>query len=611
MTAPRFFVPACEPLETRELLSLATVGLTPGWTTFGQALPQGAARDYLQVGTLDTQTDVKTTWPDGSIKLAVVTTFVTASGTYPLTQGTYPPDGGVVAPYEVHSVALSTGETDWWANSVDPSQADSLWLYGRLVAETRKVVTPVNGLGQAHPFLKVVFDERWYRDGAKRIDVTVENTKHSAGTMVWYVPSVYADGVQVWNHGWVGHGYLTRWRQLLELGTFSQVVPDFAPAVAAKAIPPFWEGVVNIVSQPSGSDFDILGKGSLNPFMPDHGGREELAPLPDWTARYLVHRNPTQKAWVLAHGDLAGSWPVHVRENDFGFVTIDARPNYWLDPRALPPDRPQGDLSQRGPLVPDNAHQPSLAYVPYLVTGDRYYADEMAAWANYTLLSTFQDSFYRCRGGSQGLLWCNETRGIGWGFRNIVHAASYLPDDDPLKPYLADKVRNNLAAFDTFAATQRTAYGVAWHGVHAWEDGFDVVTLWGHEFVAWAIHVANQQGFSGGTLWRDQIARFQVGWCADPTYRDGCAPYRLPLWRTGTSAWLMTYADAYRGFTELRGYYGPDSRLMAVIGLELGWADARAACDFLDDWLMHRPYLGGRPDLGQRAGWSILPVGVA
>jgi len=53
---------------------------------------------------------------------------------------------------------------------------------------------------------------------------------------------------------------------------------------------------------------------TLGILMDSHGGREELAPYPDWAARYLVHKNATQKAYVLAHGDLSGSWPIHVRE---------------------------------------------------------------------------------------------------------------------------------------------------------------------------------------------------------------------------------------------------------------------------------------------------------
>src|SRR5262249_21170678 len=51
---------------------VATVGLTAGWATFGEAIPQGRATAGLQVGSLPTQTDVKNRWPDGSIKFAIV-----------------------------------------------------------------------------------------------------------------------------------------------------------------------------------------------------------------------------------------------------------------------------------------------------------------------------------------------------------------------------------------------------------------------------------------------------------------------------------------------------------------------------------------------------------
>src|SRR4051812_7051914 len=61
---------------------IGTIGLTPGWATFGQAVPQGAAPSGLQVGSLLTQTDVKTRWPDGSIRFAVVSVNALATGNY-------------------------------------------------------------------------------------------------------------------------------------------------------------------------------------------------------------------------------------------------------------------------------------------------------------------------------------------------------------------------------------------------------------------------------------------------------------------------------------------------------------------------------------------------
>src|SRR5689334_6898418 len=71
--------PLAAPEET-----LATYQLGSGWATFGLALPQGAAMSGVQVGQLPTQTDVKTKWPDGSIRFAVVTAKIDSGGSYPI-----------------------------------------------------------------------------------------------------------------------------------------------------------------------------------------------------------------------------------------------------------------------------------------------------------------------------------------------------------------------------------------------------------------------------------------------------------------------------------------------------------------------------------------------
>ncbi len=70
---------------------VATVQLTEGWATFGQAVPQGMAPvgSGLQIGGLPTQTDVKNRWPDGSIRFAVVTAKVPpGGGSYQINAGT-------------------------------------------------------------------------------------------------------------------------------------------------------------------------------------------------------------------------------------------------------------------------------------------------------------------------------------------------------------------------------------------------------------------------------------------------------------------------------------------------------------------------------------------
>ncbi len=421
--------------------ALATVHLTPGWATFGQPLAQGDAYEALRVGDLETQTDVKTHWADGSIRFAVVTAHVDEEGDYAITTckavaGSFE----ARRPNPVVAFSPDSWNTTQWA-WLPPDAEGSLWLDGPLVREARyegawaAVPDPD---ARPYPFLRVLFDVRSYRDGGMRVEVVVENAQNAYGaSAVRYSVSACPDQrggpcEHVFERNGVTHPYLTRWRKVFSLDLEESVVtPDLDPCHRAGALPRFLPVVTNDVNEAVGGDYDILGRGCLDPYMPNHGGRAELAPYPDWTARYLVHREPRQRRFVLALGDLAGSWPVHVREEDGRVLTIDAHPEFWLDPRGQSPwvpepDRPHGDLGATGPLVPDNAHQPSLAYVPYLLTGDRYYADEMAFWADYVLLSTFQDGFYNPRGGgmregpgsgtpvhpgSWGLLAPNETRG--------------------------------------------------------------------------------------------------------------------------------------------------------------------------------------------------------
>lgn len=598
---------------------LANVGLSSGWATFGQVLPEGVAFAGLQVGNLVTQTDVKTLWPDGSIRFAVISALVPAAGVYPIRSAS-PSVGSFAAAPLGAWVSFATGSGTYTATLPTGISGD-VWLNGPLVVESRYTVSPTKATGNPHPFLKVVFDTRSYVDGQGRLDVTVENTlDSSAATLESYDVSMGVGGQVFFHRQGVAHPYLTRWRQVFGVNlAAADVVPDFSTAYQAQALPRYLSLVSNDVSSPDGPEFDILGPGSLYPFMPEHGGRPEIAPYPDWAARYLVHTNPIQGQYVLAHGDLAGSWPVHLRQADGRLLSIDERPDFWLDGRAEPGNRPAGDLGATGPLVPDNAHQPSLAYIPYLTTGDRYYADEMAFWANYVLLSTFQDAYYNTRGGAQGLLYENQVRGIAWGLRNLVDAAAYLPDADPLKGYFAEKVQNNLAWLDAYAASQTNPLGILWEykrsenvdpsfSSQAW------IALWEQNYLAWAIDHANKQGFAGGLLHRDRIAQLQVALLADPELRDGGTAYIFPVGTqmppgSGQVNWYTDLRQLYQGPASVVGYYGVDARLSLLIGLENGLTGAQEAYDYLNPQLVSEEFMGGLPDLAVRAGWALARDG--
>ena len=601
-------------------MPLANYRLGAGWATFGLALPQGASREAVTVGTLATQTDVKTRWPDGSIRFAVVSARVTTAATYAITPAAAS-SGRVRSAWPAASVEMVIGPGRWLAPL--PAAIGDLWLDGPLVAEARAIVTPTMGSVE-HPFFRVIYDVRAYADGVSRLDVTVENTlDHALATSVRYDVAVTLNGRQVFRRQDVEHKYLARWRHVSWSATAeAEVTPDFTPFIRAKALPEYLPSVDEPARSIADPRFDILKTGDMTVPMNAHGGRPELAPYPDWTAQYLVHKRPDQRAYMLRHGELAGSFGIHIKEADgVRLISIDERPNFWLDSRADPDGRPKNG-SLRGRAEPgDNAHQPSLAFVPYLVTGDRFFLDEMKYWANFCLVWTFQDSYSRQRGGSDGLLAPNEVRGVGWALRNLADAAAYIPDADEMRAYFREKVINNLTWLDQHATNLSTPLDTLFPLRRPEDDQWGPYTwiaLWEHSYVAWAVDRAQQLGFGPGTTLRDRIVKLQLKLFSSE--REGFARSHAGAYvlAVGTrSGWDVTYfptiaevfrvTEKYGNFRPLEGYYGPEARLLLMIAKRL---ELPGAADSYQYVMSHSTEgVSMLTDLSRRSGWAIADAG--
>ncbi len=595
--------------------AVATVGLSSGWATFGETVPQGAATAGLQIGNLSTQTDIKNRWPDGSIRFAIVTANIPAAGRYAVIAAA-PTAGGFTPTLPSASTTLILDGVAYTA-TLPMTPANDIWLSGPLVAEGRSVVAPITAGGSAHDFLRVNFDTRVYSDGKARVDVSVENLLDKVGaTTVTYDATIVVNNQVMFAKRAVQHFYLTRWRKVFEIGSapLAAVTPDLRPFHASRALPKFLSIVTNVVSAPTGARYEILREGALTANMADQRGRQELAPFPDWTARYLVHKHATQRAFVLANGDLSGSWPVHVREADDSatsgvgserLLSLDQRPTVWYDARAEAGglDHVQGTplpLVENGSttpgagqtaLIPDNAHQPSIAYVPYLLTGDRYYAEEMAFWANYGLLRTDDKDGIR---GSAGILAANGAGGYAWALRNLADAAAYYPDASPVRAYLARKVTANLQWLDAYAnAVRSTANAPGLWPVQR-PDGTLFTNPTEQDSLAYAIDRASKQGFAGGLTHRDAIAKAQV----QALSREGALPPLAPA--PGVIAMATVGSGQSAGVSS-----SPETRLVLMIGIENGWSGAQAAYDSLWPALDARSSSGLLADLAQRAGWAL------
>src|SRR5262249_12270352 len=116
-------------LDAQTTPTIATVGLTPGWATFGEAVPPGQATSGLPRGALRTQTDDKTRGPDGSIKFGTLTANVPDPGNdhpstdYPITAATAS-SGSFTATSQPVSVLLNIGGSAYVATMPTDAGAD-------------------------------------------------------------------------------------------------------------------------------------------------------------------------------------------------------------------------------------------------------------------------------------------------------------------------------------------------------------------------------------------------------------------------------------------------------------------------------------------------------
>lgn len=673
-------VVAATPASAATGDSLAVYHLTSGWATFGLVLPRGEAFGAVQVGKLPTQTDVKSRWDDHSIKSAVVSVNVPSDGHYAVvaadasSAAPFVPSGSSFPPILVDLTIHDGPNPGLYRAAFSPGSTDK-WLSGSLVSEARLLAQPTQLSGQTiSPSLRVIFDVRSYVGGGHRVDVAVENSVDSpAADAFTYDVKILVGGAIKFQKTSVLHRYLARWRQVVTTTglPLSQVTPDFGPFIRARALPNYMRSIDPVARAITAGDdqvpnvllpeFEILQVGHLTRPMNAHSGRPEIAPYPDWAAQAIVHRERGQLDYVLKHGELSGSWGIHIKKGNGELISIDERPNFWLDDRASvvgngPLNHLRGfagfDITVDDPeteevefddgtsgTAGDIAHQPSLAYLPYLITGDRYFLDEVMHWANFVLIGTYQDEDQNLRGGgyidenrtprypergSRGLIVFNEVRGIGWGLRNLADAAFILPEADLIpdnlqafdpytryKAYFATKVTNNLLWLDDYARTFNSGPVMAMFPNRRPEDTegawmpFAWIALWEQRYVGWAVDHARLLGFTGGLDFLTRLANFEIKLytsAPDVFSREWAGIYLLAVGEhknpddrfevtyfqtlrevfetssTAKSAPENTIGDFYRPF---EGAYGPESRLMLMVARGLGLQGAEQAYDFL------------------------------
>ncbi len=517
-------------------------------TTFGQVFRQG---DWPQgVGLVaewngrpvPMQTDIKARHPDGSVRHAILSVAnpETSEAQISLRTGNANAGGAL----RVESI-LSRGYNltldfnfNGQAFSIDAgtllkralARGEKPWISGPLASEIRvkRKLTPQ---------LTAIFDIRALANGAVRTSVSMHNDDmfETAGKDIDYGYAIKMSGRSMVERK-ITHLRFSNWREIVWAGgepSTGHVVYDYPYMIAAGAVPAFDpeldinEPFFRTNAKLAESDTGPMGNALITKAMPTSGGRPDLGMVPDWTLAWLRAQTPGTRFAMMQTAEASGSVPWHIRDpKTTRAPTLDDHPKYWLDGRA------NTNANGHGPMLTDvsgwdvdNAHQPELSYVPYLISGDRRHLDELIAQTAYALFSYNSGKGYR--DGAEGNLTDDEVRGQAWANRTHGYAAFIAPDDHPDKKYLTSKLRQRLTWYATAYPARDDLGGPAGYETSGWIEGpypKGYIGNWQQDFFSQSLAQIARMGFAEANQVYNYTRKYQLSRFLRPDFN--------PLWST-------------------------------------------------------------------------------
>jgi hypothetical protein len=594
----------------------ATVAQTNVPVTFGQVFAQGdlLATDIL-AGRLDDgttvplQVDVKARHADGSVRHAIISAIVPSIAaakvrTMSLVKGGTAPTGAVTTDSLMRtgfsaSVHAKVGGVDYYASADDllKSTRPTAWLSGPIATEWQVSAPLRTASGAVHPHLSARFAIRWYAGASKaRVDVVVENdwAYEPAPQNFTYDASVLVGGTSVYTKAALAHYHHARWRKVFWYNTTApevNVKHDTAYLINSRAVPNYDQSVVipetalaGFKTKWTGSMVEPMGVGMANPAMPGTGGRMDIGLMPGWTVSYLLSMDKRAKEVTLGTADLSGSWSSHYRDRktdrpisvaDYPYMSIYAQRGDTYNKATSQYEAFPACASTTACTTPNNhdaAHQPNLAYLPYLVTGDYYYLEEMQFWAMWNSFSS--NPAYREY--AKGLYKSDQMRGQAWSMRTVAEVAYITPDADPLKTTFTNILNNNLDYYDATYTNNNipaNALGAITESHAMVYDSGTGLAPWQDDFFTSAIGHVSELGFSkanGLLAWKSKfpIQRMTgVGTC----WIDG-AIYSMKMRDSSTSPFYTTIAQAYTAShtADILALQCASAEMAAKFGLKVG-----------------------------------------
>ena len=559
--------------------------------TFGQVFAEGdvmAGKTVLahlrSTGELlPFQVDAKATHADGSLRHAVLTAVLPSLAAGPgdaielVSADNIAPTSGIALADVLKTTfdavfSLKLGAITYSAsarNLLQTTQA-KLWLDGPLATEWEVSAPFITSTGAVHPHLAARFSIRAYK-GLESIWVSavVENNRtfEPGAQNFSYDVSLTSSGKEVYAKLGLTHYHHARWRKVFWWGKDQSVhlKHDTKYLINSKAVPNYDQSLVvpesalaEIKKQITDDKVGPMAIGLAEPYMPKTGGRQDIGPLTRWSAVYLLSMDKRAKDAMLATAEGAASWPIHYRDETTNLpVRLDQDTDRDPNPAVTNKDiSVHSNLANGGPLpvprcannnstlcatpiTPDTAHQPSFVYLPYLVTGDHYYLEEMQFWSAWNPLLTSPTY----RDFEKGLLKFDQVRAQAWSLRTLLQNAYIAPDSDPLKKYFLDQVRYNSEHYNQTYVNNVSANKLGWLNYIS-----DVGTNkpWMDDFFTWSTNYAIELGFEEFRPVLQWKSKYPVGRMTAPGY---CwiigGVYEMKVAPTNTAAPYVTFKEAH------------------------------------------------------------------
>ncbi len=515
------------PVNAITIANRSGVAQTSYPLQFGRPFLPGAIPDQPQAllnGVAQpTQADVKNRWPDGSVKFAVIAVVVPtipAGGSLSLTFRDQPsanntpltaaqmldPRYAFNAVIMLKSAAAGVTKTAS-ARQMLQNGDYKLWTSGPVAqtiilgddAASRKYDI---GFDAYRPFRPRFYATFWPATYQVMVRYVGENGNTRELEDLSYDLSLMVGGFKGYAKTGVAHYAMSDWTKVFWLGPKApdpriDIDYNLAYLVSTRFVPSFDTSLVIPDSAVAAYDALWLGKphdiydgawdgGQWQSAMATAGGRLEIGPYPAWNVAWLYTGDWRLRRMSLGMADLAGAFPANLREAAAGkrLSRYDAAGSSTGLGRVIAPtDRlgisaftfslllgcgascptVVGPLNLHQPWSYNTAHEPAPFYIPYLMTGDPWYLNEMYMWAGFDVVTPAGgtgNSSTRGPTGAEGAIY-GETRAFGWELRSRADTAFIAPDADPEKAYFTYMTNDALARWEGNAGIAGTAYQTA------------------------------------------------------------------------------------------------------------------------------------------------------